>query len=201
MTSAPLFSWLAGTPAYRDAHVAAVAVVPAGSPGDRWVDVGCGPGLITVAAAQHGYDALGIDLDSVMIVAARASARRQRASAAFRVGDVMRMHVEPASVVSAASLLMVVPDPRAALDRLWQTVAPGGTLLIVETTAAMTPDAVRAYEATVPDLRSRTALRMWANARRGRALDPAMTYALAGATLERIPLIGDMLEVWKLTKS
>lgn len=200
MTSAALFSWLAGTPAYRDAHLAVVAAVPAGSPGDRWVDFGCGPGLVTIAAAAHGYEALGIDLDSGMIAAARRSARLQNSTAAFALGDVSEFEVAPAAVVSAASLLAVVAHPPTALQRLWRAVAPGGTLLVVETTSAMTPRAVRARRGELPDARSRAALQMWATARQGRALDPAMTSELTDSTLERVPLVGDFVELWKVTK-
>jgi hypothetical protein len=51
-------------------------------------------------------------------------------------------------VVTAASLLAVVPDPVVALHQLWSCVAPTGTLLVIETSQQMTPASARRILAT-----------------------------------------------------
>ena len=47
MVAVGLFSWLADTPVYRDLHLDAARLAHPTAPGEKWVDVGCGPGLIT----------------------------------------------------------------------------------------------------------------------------------------------------------
>lgn len=59
--SAPLFTWLQAAPFYERLHADAVAEVPPAAPGARWIDVGCGPGLVARLAADRGHDALGLD--------------------------------------------------------------------------------------------------------------------------------------------
>lgn len=132
-----MFDWIEGAPFYAETHREAIDLVPEGH-GRSWLDVGCGPGLVARLAAERGYEALGVDRDPAMIQAAR----RHETTARFEVADLSAL--PDADVVSAASLLIVVPDASATIDVLWRHVRPGGALLIVETTPRMTPENARA---------------------------------------------------------
>jgi len=133
-----LFTWLQGATFYRDLHVRAVAQLPAGE-GRDWLDFGTGPGLVARLAAARGYRAVGLDSDARMIRAAQRLARCLDSPARFRTASVFEPLPAQAHVVSACSLLAVVPDRQRAVQALWSAVEPGGTLLIVEPTDRMEP--------------------------------------------------------------
>jgi len=69
MNGARFFQWLQSADFYRALHAEAVATVPV--TGGRWLDVGCGPGLVTSLAAARGFEALGVDPSAAMVEAAR----------------------------------------------------------------------------------------------------------------------------------
>jgi len=167
--AARLFAWVQGADFYTDVHRAAVGLV---APAEgHWLDVGCGPGLVPRLAVDAGFTVTGIDRDPQMVRAARRGTRGRAIT--FEVGDLEAVGPAVADVVSATSLLTTLPDPAAGLLRLWNAVRPGGTLLIVETTATMTPEHVRTVAGALPP-RRRAALTLWAHARHGRTLDPAI---------------------------
>jgi ubiquinone/menaquinone biosynthesis C-methylase UbiE len=87
-------------------------------PGDRVVDVGCGPGLFLKAAAERGATAVGVD-PSV----------RMRRLALRRIPAGLRPAV---TVVDGAAERQPLSDPDAGLDEVRRVLAPGGRLLIAE---------------------------------------------------------------------
>jgi trans-aconitate methyltransferase len=194
--SATLFTWLQGADFYRQLHREAVEKLPLGN-GTLWLDVGCGPGLTARLAASRGYRAIGIDAEPHMIHAARRIARREGSAATFMVGDVEHLaDLAAADVVSAASLLAVLNDPSAGLHALWKRVAPGGTLLVIEPTHAMTQrSAHRLIRQGLPGKR-RNALRLWALAREGRAVDPSVLSPIDAARVEIVPLLRGLVAAW-----
>ena len=196
MTSAALFEWLADTSVYRDIHVEAALLLPPAERGRRWLDVGCGPGLMTRTAAGQGYDALGVDTSASMIRAARRLSRDRNSTAQFEVGKAGDPRPGSADVVSAASLLYVVPDPEEVAAAMWDAVRPGGTVLVVETTASMTPDAVRRLDQRTWSPDDRRAISMWAQARGGRALDPRRLASFANAETTFHPLLSGLVGAW-----
>ena len=133
MISTLLFTWLQGADFYFDLHKQAVDFLPAGH-GETWLDIGSGPGLVTRLAAERGWRATGIDTDPQMVAAAKRIARWKHSPAEFQMGDFTTLPAEFAQVVSAASLLAVLPDREAGLRSLWHLLRPGGFLLIVEPT-------------------------------------------------------------------
>ncbi|MFM2278779.1 MAG: hypothetical protein RLZZ444_1010, partial [Pseudomonadota bacterium] len=137
--TARLFDWLQNSDFYREIHATAVAA--AGAPEDRgWLDIGCGPGALAIHAAASGFDACGYDPDADMIDRAAERARSAAVSpnfGRFGLSDVVDCGIK-ADVVSASSLLFVLADREAALRDLTKLVAPGGLLILIETTRAMT---------------------------------------------------------------
>ena len=137
--SVRLFTALQQASFYYSVHEEAVALLPEGN-GRNWLDVGCGPGLVTRLAARRRYRSLGVDSDSDMVTQAEKLTLPYESTARFLCGTVDYKHPEASDydVVSAASLLTVLPDRRQALQQLFSHVAPKGQLLIVETSARMT---------------------------------------------------------------
>jgi ribosomal protein L11 methylase PrmA len=65
-------------------------------------DLGCGDGRLLFAAIEHGAGkAIGIDLDSKLIVTAQAEAKRRGLEnrVAFINGDIMNVNLSPATVI------------------------------------------------------------------------------------------------------
>jgi len=194
-----LFTWLQGATFYCDLHARAVSLLPAGE-GREWLDFGTGPGLVARLAAARGYRAVGIDSDARMIRAAQRLARCLGSPARFRTGSVFDARPESAHVVSACSLLAVVPDKERAVHALWSTVQPGGTLLIVEPTDRMEPaNAASAIESGLPAKRI-LGLRLWAAARAGRAVPPSTWDSLPAASKSRVDLLAGLVTAWCLHK-
>lgn len=156
-----------------------LALLPDGT-GRTLLDVGCGPGALTRLAAARGYHATGIDSDPAMIARAKRIARRENSPATFAFATLSESpgRFPPASVVVAASLLAVVPDPAVAVDELWSCVAPGGVLLIAEPSEQMNPANAKRLLASGSHGRGDHLLTLWAHARGGRTIDRGIFAAL-----------------------
>lgn len=194
-----LFTWLQGADFYRALHREAVETLPTGN-AKTWLDIGSGPGFVTRLAAERGYRATGIDTDPQMIASAKRIARHTHSSAEFQTGDFTTLSAESAHVVSAASLLAVLPDREAGLRSLWRLLHPDGTLLIVEPTNQMTSEnAARAIQNGLPQKRI-LGLRMWANARQGNIVDPSMYENLGAESIRFVPLLQGLVGAWVIQK-
>ena len=172
--------------------------------GGTLLDVGCGPGLLARLAASRGYQATGIDPDAAMVAAARRLARREGSPAEYlRLGLFEALEATPpAGVVAAASLLAVLPDRAAGLVALWRLVAPGGVLLVVEASSAMTVARANELIATgLPGPRPRM-LRLWAQGRQGATVDPAIYNGLPDVDGWQVTeLLGGLVEARLLRKA
>lgn len=197
---AKLFVWLQGADFYRNLHSEAIEKLPAGV-GKKWVDVGCGPGLLARLAAAKGYDTTGIDADPFMIREARKIARNENSFARFEVGDIFRIPEESADIVSASSLLAALPDKVGGFQALLKAIKPGGTLLIIEPTDRMTPQAVDVFIRSGMHGKRINGLRLWARARQGRAVNPKIfNMPEAGRTIFT-PLLGGLVGAWLIQKN
>jgi SAM-dependent methyltransferase len=92
--------------------------------GTRLLDVACGPGFISSAAAARGANVIGLDFSSAMI----ARAHQIHPSVTFREGDAEALPFEPASfdavVMNFGLLHLARPDQAIAEAR--RVLAPGG---------------------------------------------------------------------------
>ena len=98
--------------------------------GRRWLDVGCGTGVLTAAILEGGAPAsvVGVDPSEAFIEHARRAVPDERAR--FVVGTAASTGLGEAEIDAAVAGLVLnfVPDASAALDELRRVVAPDGLI-------------------------------------------------------------------------
>jgi len=118
---------------WRTAENSAGYLLPWLRPGAQVLDVGCGPGTITVglAALVGNGRVIGVDAaPSVLAVASEEAARSGQSNVAFQAGDVYRLAFETGSfdVVHAHQVLQHLSDPVAALKEMRRVCRPDGVV-------------------------------------------------------------------------
>ena len=107
-------------------------------PGQRVLDMGCGPGSITIGLARAvapGGTVLGIDMEESQLTTARDLAKQEGVSnAVFAAGDITGMSVgrEEFDAVHLHRVLTHVPGTLAALEQARRALRPGGILFCRE---------------------------------------------------------------------
>lgn len=117
--------------AARTASRDAAFFIPHLRAGMRLLDVGCGPGSITVGLAEvvAPGDVVGIDLQSTLIAQARTrAATRGLTSARFEVADLYRLPYPSGffDAVFANGVVMHLREPARGLSELRRVLRPGG---------------------------------------------------------------------------
>ncbi|HYH93908.1 MAG TPA: methyltransferase domain-containing protein [Candidatus Saccharimonadales bacterium] len=118
---------------WRTAENSAAYLLPHLQPGMSLLDVGCGPGTITIDLGRRlapgrvvGLDAVAGPLDAARADAATAGLD----NATFRVGDAYALPFDDDSfdVVHAHQVLQHLADPVAALREMARVARPGGLI-------------------------------------------------------------------------
>ena len=105
-------------------------------PGDRILDVGCGPGFVARRAAEivrSEGQVVGMDLNESMLIKARKIPPSNSAvPIEWREGDAQYMPFDDSSfdVVLAQQVLQFCPDPKVALQEMRRILAPDGRLAL-----------------------------------------------------------------------
>jgi ubiquinone/menaquinone biosynthesis C-methylase UbiE len=183
-------------------------------PGMRVLDVGCGPGDVSLIAARlvaPTGTVLGVDAAPEMIELAGARAAEQGASAVhFEQAGIDAISLdEPVDAVVGRLILMHLPDPAVTLRHLSTFVRPGGVIAFSEndiTGTRSNPDIplfrqvttgiVRAFEAMGLSPQFGTTLhRIFADAGLGA---PRMTLNTPIGTAADTDMLAYAAEVWRL---
>jgi SAM-dependent methyltransferase len=125
--------------------------------GARVLEVGCGPGHLSIRLARRGFDVTGLDLDPAMIERARVSAEgagdHNERRPSFVVGDVASLPFPDGSfdlVVSTFSMHHW-SDPSAGLAEIGRVLHPGARALIWDFRSGARPHLIGPRHAHVPD--------------------------------------------------
>src|SRR5690606_10737879 len=115
----------------RTAMDCAAYLLPHLRPGQRLLDVGCGPGTITADLAERVAPGrvTALDTEAAMVErAAAVAAERGLSTVGVVVGDVLALDFPDASfdVVHAHQVLQHVADPVGALREMRRVCRPGG---------------------------------------------------------------------------
>ena len=131
--------WVTNQARYDRMHAPFTALILAAAalrPGGNVLDVGCGSGGTTLAAARLVAPgrAVGLDLSGPMLAQARAGAEAAGlANAVFQQGDAQVQELEPATFGTVISRfgVMFFADPVAAFANIRSAARPGGRLVFV----------------------------------------------------------------------
>lgn len=98
--------------------------------GRRWLDVGCGTGVLTETILAHHAPAaiIGVDPSESFLARARAAISDSRASFARGAADTTGLADGAVDVAVAGLVLNFVPDVGAALAELCRVVQPDGVV-------------------------------------------------------------------------
>lgn len=140
---------------FRSIAADIVSVAPDGA---RVLEVGCGPGHLSIRlAGQYGLDITGVDLDPAMIERARANAVGTNSGddlrTTFLVGDVASLPFEDGSFDLVVSTLSMHhwADPEAGLAEIGRVLRTNGRVLIWDFRSRLWP-----HRADPPDLEAST---------------------------------------------
>jgi ubiquinone/menaquinone biosynthesis C-methylase UbiE len=124
---------------WRTAENSAGFLLPHLAPGQRLLDVGCGPGTITLDLARRVAPGAVVGIDNAADAIASAEANRVRLAdsagpvdVSFRLDDIYRLDAADHSfdVVFAHQVLQHLSDPVAALREMRRVCRPGGRVAV-----------------------------------------------------------------------
>jgi ubiquinone/menaquinone biosynthesis C-methylase UbiE len=106
------------------------------SPADKLLDVGCGTGAASRAAAEIGAAVVGVDLSPKMVKKA-VSLAGTRENLAFEVADVEHLPFPDGrfTAVLCSNAFHHYPDPAGAVAEMYRVLAPGGRLALGDATS------------------------------------------------------------------
>lgn len=127
----------------RTAANSAAFLLPHLREGMRVLDVGCGPGTVTVDLSErHGVEVVGVDAAAGVLDAARElAAAHPAANVSFQQANVYALPFEAGTfdVVYAHQVLQHLSEPVAALREMRRVAKPGGLIAVRDADyAAMT---------------------------------------------------------------
>jgi SAM-dependent methyltransferase len=112
-----------------------LVAVAAPREGERWLEVACGPGIISRAFAAHVGHVHGVDMTPAMIdLARREAAAAGIVNATFAVGDATALELAPSRFDGAISRFSIhhIPVPGRVFVQLAQVVRPGGPIVLAD---------------------------------------------------------------------
>jgi ubiquinone/menaquinone biosynthesis C-methylase UbiE len=117
-------------------------------PGQRVLDVGCGPGALVRLLARRGCRAVGVDADPSMVARAEELAAGLL-GAEFRQGSVLALPFEAGTfdVVTATNVIFLLPEPVAGLKEMARVCQVGGRVAMLNPAARLSEATARAYAA------------------------------------------------------
>ena len=119
---------------WRTAQNSAAYLLPHLTPGQSLLDVGCGPGSVTIdlAARVAPGRVVGVDVSAKVVDVARTAAADAGTDVTFDVADAYELPFPDGSfdVVHAHQVLQHVADPVRALREMRRVCRPGGVIAV-----------------------------------------------------------------------
>lgn len=139
------------------------------NPGDRVLDVGCGPGWLAIWAAQQAREVVGCDRSKRIIKIAKSNARKSgAANVVFHTADATSLPYpnESFDVVIATTLIYLLPQRERGFAELVRVTVPGGRVATLDPDVSMSFGRMRAYaQSRKMNFRNTSKLLAWSVAR------------------------------------
>ncbi len=99
-------------------------------PDMRWLDVGCGTGVLTQVILEHGLASRAVGVDTSEGLLAYAREKERHPAVNFRLGSAESLPVSPGSFDAAVSGLVLnfLTDPARGVAGMRRAVCPGGAV-------------------------------------------------------------------------
>ncbi len=123
---------------------ALIELVPE-DPAARWIDVACGPGVISRAMAGRVGSVSGVDLTPAMVEEAERRAHEEGIdNVSFALGDATALETPDASFDGAITRLSLhhIPAPARVVAEMARVVRPGGWIAVSDIAADRDGEAV-----------------------------------------------------------
>jgi ubiquinone/menaquinone biosynthesis C-methylase UbiE len=126
--------YVSGRPPYSPRLVTKLAREAGLGRQSRVLDLGCGPGSLTLLLAPHCGTTIGIDIDASMIAAARTASAAAGIDIDWRVGNSFELDqaLSPLDLVTIARAFHWM-DRDATLKRLDELISPRGAVALINT--------------------------------------------------------------------
>jgi ubiquinone/menaquinone biosynthesis C-methylase UbiE len=102
--------------------------------GERWLDLGCGSGIITRELSRRGAIVTGVDGSPAMLSYAKSRPNPQNAPPiTWVLADIQKLAwLDSASCdgILCSSVIEYMPDPSSFLEEISRVLRPGGTLIL-----------------------------------------------------------------------
>ncbi len=123
------FSDLRERHAWQDVYADAL-----GTAGRKILDVGCGPGIVSMQLSDLGYEMTALDFSEKMLEKAEKNAADNGLDIEFVCGNAMELPFGDCSFDAVVSdyVLWTVPDPRKVMDEWYRVLRPGGRIVYVD---------------------------------------------------------------------
>ncbi len=119
-------------PGTREEHRIALTMLSI-SPGDRVLDVACGPGYFTRDFARPAADGLVVGIDASATMLAVGARDTESANVAYMRGDACELPFRDCcfDAVCCFAALYLIEHPMRALDEIVRVLAPGGRVALL----------------------------------------------------------------------
>jgi len=126
--------YVSGRPPYSPRLIARLARETGLNAGSRVLDLGCGPGSLTIPLARYCGTMIGIDADAAMIAAARQASAAAGLDIDWRIGSSYDLdaNLAPLDLVTIARAFHWM-DREATLKRLDELIVGRGAVALVNT--------------------------------------------------------------------
>lgn len=126
--------YISGRPAYSDRLIAKLARETGLGASARVLDLGCGPGSLTLPLSRYSGTTIGMDADPAMIAAASEAAEAAGLDIEWRVGSSFDLadDLKPLNLVTIARAFHWM-DRDATLKRFDELIVPGGAVALIST--------------------------------------------------------------------